>query len=327
VTAHPMTGFDPKFATPEQYILGVTNEIWEGRRVETLNQYYAPDIPVRSAAGVVVGNQAVIEATNATMSEFPDRQLLGEDVIWSDDGDGGFLSSHRLVSTATHAADGVYGSATRTKLRYRIIADCAARENTIYDEWLVRDQGAIVRQLGIDPRAYAAAQIEDEGGVGAANFPFTPDADPGPVYIGCGNDHVAGERYADLLQSVMAGDGAVIEAGWDRAVSLELPGMVADHGWEGVGRNWLALRECFPDALFEIHHKIGRVDPGLGERAALRWSLTGTHDGGDLFGTPTGALVHVMGLSHAEFGPRGIRREFVVYDQTAIWKQILILTG
>ena len=62
-------------------------------------------------------------------------------------------------------------------------------------------------------------------------------------------------------------------------------------------------------------------------RAALRWSLWGRHDGFGAFGEPTGAEVYVLGLSHAEFGPRGLRREWVLYDEIAIWKQILMQTG
>lgn len=46
-------------------------------------------------------------------------------------------------------------------------------------EWLIRDQGAIVTQMGVDPRRYAADQIEAEGGLGSASRPFTPGADPG----------------------------------------------------------------------------------------------------------------------------------------------------
>jgi hypothetical protein len=34
-----------------------------------------------------------------------------------------------------------------------------------------------------------------------------------------------------------------------------------------------------------------------------------------------------MGLSHAEFGPRGVRREWTLYDETAIWMQILAHQG
>ena len=158
-----MQGFDAKFKDFPDYILGITHEIWEQRGVETLNHYYAPEIIVRSPASVVVGNQTVIDATNATLEEFPDRQLLGEDVIWCGSPEDGLLSSHRILSTATHSNDGVYGKATGTKLKYRVIADCHAKNNTIDDEWLIRDQAAIVRQLGIDPKDYARTQIETEG--------------------------------------------------------------------------------------------------------------------------------------------------------------------
>jgi hypothetical protein len=35
-----------------------------------------------------------------------------------------------------------------------------------------------------------------------------------------------------------------------------------------------------------------------------------------------------MGISHAELGPDGrIRREYVVFDEGAVWKQILLHTG
>lgn len=340
MTAHPMPGFDPTFASPEDYILGITYEIWEGGGIDTLHHYYAPDIPVRSPAGVVIGNQAVIDATAETLREFPDRQLLGEDVIWSDDGNGGFLSSHRIFSTATHLADGAYGPASGTRFRYRIIADCAARMNTIYDEWLIRDQGAIVAQLGLDPRAYAEAQIADEGGAATAQYPFTPASDPGLVYTGTGNNHPAGERYAEILTGVFSGPigtgeaasggvegGDAIGRGYDRAAHLELPGGTNDHGWRGAREFWSSLRACMPDASFQVHHQIGRDDPGLGERAALRWSLQGTHDGGGRYGPPSGTQIYIMGLSHAEFGPAGLRREYVLFDDTAIWKQILLSSG
>ena len=85
------------------------------------------------------------------------------------------LSSHRIYSTATHSGDGVYGEATGKTLGYRIIADCHAINNQINDEWLIRDQGAIVRQLGWEPKAYAADLIKREGGVENCVQPFTPN--------------------------------------------------------------------------------------------------------------------------------------------------------
>jgi hypothetical protein len=98
----------------------------------------------------------------AILSEFPDRTLLGEDVIWCGTPEEGMLSSHRLLPTATHLGDGVFGKATGRKRTYRIIADCHAINNQINDEWLIRDQGAIVRQMGLDPRQYARDLIDRE---------------------------------------------------------------------------------------------------------------------------------------------------------------------
>lgn len=322
-----MNGFDPQFKTPEDYIIGITREIWEDRGIATLHRYYAPTIPVRSPSGVVVGNQGVIGATMATLAEFPDRTLLAEDVIWSAYAEGGFLSSHRILSTATHLHDGTYGAATGKSLRYRIIADCAARDNQIYDEWLIRDQGAIVRQMGWEAKQFAADQVIREGGPERCPRPFTPEIDVAGPYRGVGNDHSTGQRYVALLSAIMGADFAAIPREYDRAAQLELPGGVTAFGPSAADQYWLGLRAAFPSAIFRIHHQIGRDDPLCPPRAALRWSLTGKHDGWGAFGAPTGADVHVMGISHAEFGPRGLRREFVLIDDTAIWKQILLKTG
>ena len=322
-----MKGFDPKFPDLPSYVLGITHEIWEERGVAAIRRYYAPDVPVRSPASVVAGNEGVVAATLATLAELPDRALLGEDVIWSGDEEAGFLSSHRILSTATHAGDGVYGRATGKRLRYRAIADCAVKENVVYDEWLVRDQGAIVRQLGLVPKDYAAGRIAAEGGPRECARPLTPETDVEARYAGRGNGHPRGSSFADLLSRIMDADLGAVHEHYDRAAELHLPGGAAGHGRDAADRFWMGLRSAFPSADFTIHHVIGREDPMMPPRAALRWSLWGRHDGFGAFGEPTGAQVYVLGFSHAEFGPRGVRREWVLYDETAIWKQILMQTG
>ncbi|TCL08803.1 SnoaL-like polyketide cyclase [Shimia isoporae] len=327
-----MQGFDSKFTDFPDYIIGITKEIWEDRGIATLHHYYSDDIVVRSPASVVIGNQNVIGATMATLAEFPDRELLGEDVIWSGTPEDGMLSSHRIISTATHMADGVYGKATGKQLRYRILADCHAINNQINDEWLIRDQGAIVRQMGWEPKAYAANLIEAEGGPENCIKPLTPDTDqPGP-YKGRGNDNEWGQRYADIISRIMGADIAAIETEYDRAVQSEYVGGVTGHGWGAVDRFWMSLRAAFPNAEFKIEHQIGRDDPMMPPRAALRWSLWGKHEGWGAFGAPTGAEVYVLGISHADFGavisgqPK-VRREYTLFDETTIWKQILLQTG
>ena len=105
-------GFDPRWTDEADYILGITHDIWEGRRIAELTDWYADDLIVRSPASVVQGNQGIIAATLATLAEFPDRELLGEDVIWCGVDADSFLSSHRLLCTATHSGAGVYGAPT-----------------------------------------------------------------------------------------------------------------------------------------------------------------------------------------------------------------------
>ena len=322
-----MKGFSNRWKNFPDYIIGITREIWEDRGIATLNHYYAPEIPVRSPMGIQRGNQSVIASTMATCHEFPDRQLFGEDVIWSGGDEAGYLSSHRLITTATHANDGAFGPATGRNWTVRVIADCAAKADTIYDEWLVRDYGGIVRQLGMEPRAYAAALIEREGGPSKAAKPFLPENDVDGGYHGQGNDNDWGKRYEALLTRIMDKDFHAIHTDYDRAVIGEYAGALTTLGREAATGFWLALRSAFPKAEFRVHHRIGMDGGMMPPRAAIRWSLDGLHEGWGAFGAPTGVRVHVFGMCHAEFGPWGLRREFALYDEIAIWKQILLQTG
>lgn len=322
-----MRGFSNQFADLPDYILKITREIWEDRGLATLHDYYAPDLPMRFPSGLVRGNLNVINGTMATLAEFPDRALLGEDVIWSGDEDAGFLSSHRLLTTGTHLGHGAFGPPTGKSFQIRAIADCAAKENQIYDEWLIRDVSGIALQLGFDPREMARETIIREGGPDACIKPFTPDQDVDGGYNARGNDNEWGAKLESILQRIMDKDFAVIPAEYDRACHIHHPGVRDAISWVGADRMWLPLRASFPNAQFKTHHVIGREDPMMSPRAAIRWSLDGTHDGHGLFGPPTGAQVHVMGMTHAEFGPWGLRHEFTLFDEVAIWKQIEMQTG
>jgi hypothetical protein len=123
----------------------------------------------------------VIGATMATLHEFPDRVLLGEDVIWSGTPETGMLSSHRIMSMATHSGDGVYGKATGKKLLLphprRLPRQGQRDRRRMADPRPGRDR----RQLGWEPKDYAADLIAREGGPQVCVRPLTPETDrPGP---------------------------------------------------------------------------------------------------------------------------------------------------
>ena len=317
-------GFPSRFATPEDYVLGITREIWEERRIASLRGLYADDLVVRSPASVVAGNGGIVAATLSTLAEFPDRELPGEDVIWAPVSQTAFLSSHRLLCWATHTAPGAYGAPTGRRLAYRIIADCFCEGGAVRDEWLVRDQGAIVRQMGWDLEGWARLQVLREGGPERCVKPFAPDRDVAGPYEGEGFPTEETEEVAAALAAALRG-GAATE--WDKGAELFGPGHRTAHGRSGARRLWGRLGAALPAGEFRVRHAIARRDPGLPPRVALRWSLDGTHDGSGPFGAPTGAPLHVFGMTHAEIGPRGIRREWTLYDEAALWRQIVLATG
>ncbi|MEL7026016.1 MAG: ester cyclase [Pseudomonadota bacterium] len=319
-----MKAGDNRWSDFPDYILGITKEIWEDRGLgPKMREYYHKDCVIRTPAGVAIGEAGMTEVTVATLNAVPDRQLLGEDVIWSGDVENGLLSSHRIYSTATHLGHGPFGPPSGKKLVYRGLADCYAKDGQISDEWLVRDNGAVVRQIGSDPETWARGLVE----AGKAGAPLTEDNDVEGPYLGTGNDDLNGAKLANILTRVFETDLSVIGETYDRAAELNYSGGVSARGPAGADAHWLPLRASFPGATFKIHHTIGRDDPDMPPRAAVRWSLAGTHDGPGPFGAPTGAPVYILGITHAEFGPWGLRREWTYYDEVAVWTQIVMGGG
>ena len=142
------------------YILGITFEIWEERGVELIHQYYAPDCVVHGLDAVQQGAQAMVESTRTYLNPFLDRLLLADEVIWSNDLEHGFYSSHRIQSPMTNLGASAFGPATGKPVRVTAIADCVVKNGRITQEWLVRDGLALVRQLGFDalPAAWRIAE-------------------------------------------------------------------------------------------------------------------------------------------------------------------------
>ena len=214
-----MKGFDKKYRDFPDFILKITKQIWEGKDVDSIAQFYADDISVRSPFGVTYGNKPVIDATYSTLKEFPNRKLLGEDIIWNGNDEIGYHSSHRILSKGTHLGDGSYGKPTNKKIYYRVIADCACKNNQVYDEWIVRDQGAMVRQLGYTPEEFAKKIIESEGGLSKASRLFNSQSDKETDYIS--EKYKAGsnaEQYGEVLKSIFLNQYDY-EA-YDRAASI-----------------------------------------------------------------------------------------------------------
>ena len=319
-----MKGFDKKYKDFPDFILKITKQIWEGKDVNSIAQFYTDDIPVRSPFGITLGNKPVIDATFATLKEFPDRQLLGEDVIWNGNDDIGYHSSHRILSKGTHLGDGFYGKPTNNKIYYRVIADCACKNNQVYDEWIVRDQGAMVRQLGFSPKEFAKLIINQEKSNGGLKKVFDLKSDQKSRYK---PEKVpekgSGKKYSEILKSIFLDKYDFND--YARAASIYWPGNKFGHGREDVKKFWQIIKNTFSNIEFTVEH-IGWLDePNKNSKVSIRWFLNGFHSkNSEEFGDKTNKNIFIMGINHAEIVDNNVIREWVLFDEVAIWKQILM---
>ena len=319
-----MKGFDKKYQDFPDFILKITKQIWEGKDVESIAKFYTDDIPVISPFGITYGNKPVIESTYKTLKEFPDRQLLGEDVIWNGDDKNGYHSSHRILSKGTHLGEGFYGKPSGKEIYYRVIADCACRDNQVYDEWIVRDQGAMVRQIGYSPEEFAMITIEKEGGFNNAKEVLNKlDLKPSNYHPIAVKTNSAGEKYSKILNKIFTNEYDFKD--YDRATNIYWPGNKLGHGREDVIKLWNSLKNILSEKKFKIE-LVGYLDePNRNPRASIRWSLEGVHseDSKD-YGKKTNSSLTIIGINHAELDSNGVTKEWVLFDEVAIWKQILM---
>ena len=320
-----LPGFADEFVDFPHYIIRITERIWHDREVELCLDWYAEDCAIHTLAGPITGAQTVVDNTWATLAAFPDRRLDGDNVIWSDEGDGSFLSSHLITSKMTNLGDSDFGPATGKRVLVRTIADCLCRENRIVEEWLVRDNLALVEQLGFAPAEVAAQQAARDAKRGRpltqVLAPYHAEALTGP---GAVPQTDAQTIAADLLRARwQVGDAARAAALSDFRLNAWVPGGRFLYGPDQLAEWSASIRAAFdPRARLRLEH-IAEV-PYLGEArdVAVRWSLAGVHAGEGVHGAPTGVPLLIMAVSHFRVIEGRVREEVTIWDDIAVLRQI-----
>ena len=71
-----MRGFDPDFEDLPDYIIKITERIWEGRGIGLIRRWYSDDCPVHTTMGPLKGSEAMVAGTLETLNALPQRRLL-----------------------------------------------------------------------------------------------------------------------------------------------------------------------------------------------------------------------------------------------------------
>ena len=315
-----MQGFSEEFKSPEHYILDITYRIWEMRGLELIRDWYSADCPVKTPMSYSVGVEPVIAGTQATLDEFPDRELLADDIIIGHWDDETFYSSHRVRSPCTHEGAGLFGESTGLPVTMLTIADCICRADQIVDEYLVRDNCGVAVQLGIDPKDQVKSMIArgNRDGETSADDLVARWTDE---RLDCGDAAKAGVAIAALSKRFTR------QAGWqehyDRAVRFEGSGHSLCYGLKRLGQ-WDASRlEGFSNLDFQVHHSIVVDEADRAIRVAIRWSAKGNHSQSSMFGEAVGREVAILGASHFELRDSKIVNEWTIIDELSIIAQIM----
>jgi predicted ester cyclase len=311
------------------YILGITFEIWEQRKVDLIHQYYDADIVVYALDGITRGASGMVDGTNAMLAAYPDRLLLVDDVIWSGNREDGYYSSHRIISPMTNEGPTLFGPATGKQVRILTIADCVVENGVITGEWLIRDNHALVAQLGHDPVACARivanrrSEESDEwmGGeiarLSAAGVPEAVAALPAPD-----------TALSDFALQVLAnnwgnGSDAITRGAYSPYAVAHRSPIELYSGRDAVAAHYADLRGAIDVDGITVDHVAVQPADGEGIKVAVRWTAAGRHVGTYLGTAATGRPVFLLGETHWRIENGRIAVEWTVFDGLGVLSQLV----
>jgi predicted ester cyclase len=269
----------------------------------------------------------VIAGTIATLAAYPDRRLYGDEVIWGGDDVNGLYSSHRITHTGTNRGWSQYGAPTGKKISYRAIADCFCKRNMVIEEWLIRDELSLVRQLGLDPVETAKEFARREADKGTVN-PIAGDVTrgvgqlPPPVIAPTESfdpENLALRAIHEVWNWRLINK---VRHYFAPTITLESASMRRLTGHDDYQAYVLSLLSPFPDLAVSVEHTCTIPAGEWAFRTAVRWRMRGTHTGYGIYGEPTGKRINILGVSHLLIRDGVIHGEWTLFDEFALLKQI-----
>ena len=327
----PMRGYEDTYVDIVDYIIRITDRIWEDQDVGYIYDTYRAGCRVYDESGPHYGVERVVEHTLQAIHAFPDSRHIADDVIWAGSEDAGFATSHRAINVGHHLGSWRWGPPSGRKINLWVIANCVSEENEIYEEWVLYNTAARLAQCGVDVRAAARAYGNEGLSLPVGRRELTEA------------ERLRGgrkpERYSlpdersglDLDHLLRALFHEVYNRRDLSAIDRVYAPNVRWHGTsnrEGYGRADVramarGLLATFPDLglhVDEVYWMGGERDRCS---AAVRWTAVGTHRGYALYGEPTGRPVHLWGISQLYFAGARIVEDWMLFNEFDVLAQLL----
>ena len=310
------------------YILGITFEIWEEGGVDLIDHYYGPDTLVYSLDGITSGSQAMIDGTQAMLAAFPDRLLLGDDVIGKGDTHDGY-SSHRVLSPMTNTGDSMWGPATGKSVRIMNMADCVVEEGVIALEWLARDNLALIKQLGFD--ITESARLIADRRTPELSAWFVEETDrlsnslkPVDDTVLCSASTDPQQFSQQVLNALwMTDSSTTIESAYAPYSVMHRSPIEIISGRAAIAKHYADLRGAFDCSAASVDHIAVQAAGDHTHHIAARWAVCGMHVGEYLGVAATGKPVYIMGVTHRRIVDGRIAVEWTVFDSLGVLSQLL----
>ena len=324
-----LRGFDPCYTDIVDYIVRCTHRIWDERDIGLIYSHYTHNAVLYSTLGAIYNREDVVRDTIQRLVTFPERRGMATQVIWRGNDVDGFYTSHLVTGSGRHTQHGHFGPPTGRAFVSRTIADCMVLNNRIYREWLVSDNMALVRQLGLDPHPIAEKMAQNLLAKGQGTIDIGenrrllgqyPPEEEADVSLAHSDSEAACLRWLhEVYNRRMLGK---IKDVYAANVQYHGTNMRELYGRAAVLQQTLKLIGTLPDCAFIPQHICSTPCEEGGEKIAVRWVIEGHHLGWGLIGEPTGHRVMLLGMSHFHVVNGLIVEDWTVYDELALLAQL-----
>ena len=327
----PMAGFENQYADIIDYVVRITHRIWEEKDIGYIYDTYRHNCRVTDDAGLQYGRDKIVADTVHTINAFPDIRLYADEIIWAGNEDTGFFTSHRTVITGTNLGYSRFGPPTGHRISLWCIANCLSEANEIYEEFVIYNQSAMLRQLGFDlfekarefgnariraaaPRVQAAegTRLQGQGKPSLVSFPS--NADGFDVEAELRAFHNAAWNWRNL---------AALDRIYDERVSFHGPTDREIRGVAGLKSYMLSFIAMFPDIATQVDEIYWMGNEAEGFLVSLRWSAVGTHLGFGEYGPPSGRQCRIWGIDQYRINGRRVREHWQMFNEFDLLQQIL----